>query len=104
MANDASLYIIELTVGFESNIQFNSYRKKAKYQPLTLDLPLTFSNIMFMNLSLSTFGLQGKSCDSLLLFLQDLKFNMPSSKYTIKKIMTIAIRCSYYTFYRRNKS
>ena len=32
--NDTSVYMLELTVGFESNITINSDRKLAKYRPL----------------------------------------------------------------------
>ena len=103
LVTDASLYILELTVGFESNIQINADRKKAKCQPLISDLSPTHSNIKFINLSMSTFGFLGNSSDSLLLFLEDLKSDKPSSKYIIKMIMNIAIRCSYYVFCLRNK-
>ena len=90
LVTDTSLYILELTVGFESNLQINSDRKKAKYHSLISDLT-------------PTLGLLGKSSDSLLLFLEDLKFDKPSSKYIIKKIMNISIRRSYYIFCLRNK-
>ena len=103
LLTDTSLYILELTVGFESHLQINSDRKKAKYHSLISDLIPTFSDIKFINLSMSTLGLLGKSSDSLLLFLEDLKFDKPSSKYIIKKIMNISIRCSYYIFCLRNK-
>ena len=76
---DSSLYILEPTVGFESNIQINSERKKAKYHSLISDLAPTFSSIQFMNLSMSTLGVLGKSSNSLLLSLEDLKFDKPSS-------------------------
>ena len=103
LVTDTSLYILELTVGFESNLQINSDRKKAKYHSFISDLTPTFSNITFINLSMSTLGLLGKSPDFLLLFLEDLKFDKASSKYRIKKIMNISIRCSYYIFCLRNK-
>ena len=103
LVTDTSLYILELTVGFESNLQINSDRKKVNYHSLISDLTPTFSNIKFINLSMSTLGLLGKSSDSLLLFLEDLKFDKPSSQYIIKKIMNISIRCSYYIFCLRNK-
>ena len=69
--------------------KINSDWKKAKYHSLISDLTPTFSNIKFINLAMSTFGLLAKSSDSLLLFLEDLKFDKPSSKYIIKKIMKI---------------
>ena len=79
LVTDTSLYILELTVGFESNLQINSDRKKAKYHSLISDFTPAFSSIKFINLSMSTLGLLGKSSDSLLLFLEDLKFDMRSS-------------------------
>ena len=95
--------VITTTLGFESNIQLSSDRKKAKYHSLIYDLNPTFSNIKFINLSMSTLGILGKSSDSLLAFLEDLKFDKPTSKYIIMKRMNIAIRCSYYVFCLRNK-
>ena len=67
------------------------------------DLNPNYSTIEFINLSMSTQGLLGKSSDSLLSLLEDLKFDKPSSTHTVKKIMNIAIRCSYYIFCLRNK-
>ena len=103
LVNGTSLYILELTVGFESNMQINSDRKKAKCRSLLTDLSPNYSTIKFINLSMSTLGLLGKSSDSLLSLLEDLKFDRPSSTHTVKKIMNIAIRCSYYIFCIRNK-
>ena len=34
----ATIYIIELTVGFETNITFNADRKRDKYQHINYDL------------------------------------------------------------------
>ena len=95
---------IFVNIGFESNIQINANRKKAKYHSLISDLTPTYSSIKFINLSMSTLGLLGKSSDSLL-FLEGVKFDRPSSKYKyiVKKIMNIAIRCSYFVFCLRNK-
>ena len=97
------LYILALMVWFEFNMQFNSNRKKAKCHSLISDLNPTSSNIKFINLSMRTLGILGKSSDSLLTFLEDLKFGKPTSKYIIMKHMNIAIRCSYYVFRLRNK-
>ena len=54
LVTDTSLYILELTVGFESNLNSNSDRKKAKYNSLISGLSPTFSNSKFINLSMST--------------------------------------------------
>ena len=46
----------------------------------------------------------GRSSESLLLMLEDLKLDKNAQKHIIRKIINIAIRCSYYVFCRRNKS
>ena len=48
LVTNTSPYILEQTVGFESNLQINSDRKKAKYHSLVSDLTPTFSNIKFI--------------------------------------------------------
>jgi len=58
--------MLELTVGFESNITINSDRKLAKDRPLFNSLRTNFTSIKFVNLSMSALGLFGASSDSLL--------------------------------------
>ena len=59
--NNTTVYLLELTVGFESNIKVNSDRKAAKYHPL-LTNPLTeYTNINFVNFSMSALGIFGIS-------------------------------------------
>ena len=58
------LYILEFTVGFETNIQINSDRKAAKY--MINDLFLSYSEVVFVNLSMGAIGVMGSSCNSLL--------------------------------------
>ena len=90
------LYILELTVGFESNIQISSDRKASKYSSLILDFKHTYSDVKFINLSMSTIGIIGKSTESLLLMLDNLSLDKPTQNYAIRKVMNIAIRCTYY--------
>ena len=44
---------------------------------------------------MSTLGIVGKSSESLLLMLDDFKLDKTAQKHVIKKVMNIAIRCSY---------
>ena len=60
-----TLYMIELTVGFETNLNSNGERKHEKYQQLTRDLSSGFHNIKYINLSLSALRIFGKSCEPL---------------------------------------
>ena len=43
------LYILELAIGFETNIQINSNRKVAKYSSLISDLSPYYSKVIFIN-------------------------------------------------------
>ena len=103
ISKNSILYILELTVGFESNIQINSGRKASKYSSLIMDLKHTYSDVKFVNLSMSTIGIMGKSSESLLLMLEDLNLDKPTQNYLIRKVMNIAIKCTYYIFCCRNK-
>ena len=100
VTESSSLYIIELTVGFE----INSDRKKRKCTSLITDLTPAYSNITFVNLSMSALGTMGKSSDSLITVLDDLQFDKNKSNIIVKKLTNTAIRCTYYVFCFRNKS
>ena len=104
VTDNSSLYIIELTVGFESNIQINSDRKKTKYSSLISDRTPAYSEVTLVNLSMSVLGTKGKSPDSLITMLDDLKLDKTASNIIIKKLRNIAIRCTYYAFCCRKKS
>ena len=103
ISKNSILYIMELTVEFESNIQINSDRKASKYISLILDLKHTYFDVKFFNLSMSTIVIMGKSSESLLLMLDDQNLDKPTQNYVIRKVMNIAIRYTYYIFCCRNK-
>ena len=69
ISKNSILYILELTVGFESNIQINSDRKASKHSSLIMDLKHTYSNVKFINFSMSTIDIMENSSESLLLML-----------------------------------
>ena len=101
--NNTTVYLLELTVGFESNIKVNSERKAAKYHPLFTNLRTEYTNINFVNLSMSALGIYGTSSDTFLQMLKDLNFNQNLTHQIIMKASNIAIRCTYYIYCRRNK-
>ena len=76
--------MLELTVGFESNITINIYHKFAKYYPLFNGLRTNYTSIKFVNLSMSALGIFGAPCDSLLQMIQDLHFDANFKKNVIK--------------------
>jgi hypothetical protein len=51
--SNGSLYVVELTVGYETNLENNVNRKKAKYKEL-VKLDENFNEVNFINLSMSS--------------------------------------------------
>ena len=96
-------YIIELTVGFESNLESNAHRKKTKYKHLINEQKQSYNDMKFINLSISALGVFGKECKSYLEMLDSLGFDDHHKRYFIRKIMTLSIRSTYYVFCGRNK-
>ena len=50
------LYILELTAGFESKIKKNSHRRHTKYHDLVGQQENLFSQVKYINLSITTLG------------------------------------------------
>ena len=99
--SNKSLYILELTVGYKSNLGNNAERKKQKYWELTQQLKNDYDKINFVNLSISALGMYDKSTTDFIDMMKTLKIDKRSTNYMIKKITSIAIRTSYYIFCRR---
>ena len=58
------LYILELTVGFESSLQVNAKRKHKKYLGLIKELETVYDKVKFVHLSLSTLGIFSRSVEN----------------------------------------
>ncbi|CAB3999364.1 Hypothetical predicted protein [Paramuricea clavata] len=97
------LYIVELTVGFESNLQRNVERKKSKYKELIREQNEHFNSVKFINLSISSLGVFSKECSTFIEMLNDFGFQKQHQNYCIRRMTTIAIRTTYYIFCCRNK-
>ena len=104
ISHDNTLYILELTVGFQTNIEVNNKRKAMKYDPLIQDLRSQYRISTFINLSMSALGIHEASSDTILTMMNDLGIEKSVQKSLIKKIMNIAMRSTYYIFCRRNKT
>ena len=83
------LYIIKLTVGFETNLQKNALRKEAKYSMLLSQLRKKFDKVLFLNLSLSALGFYDSSCSSFTDMLKHLKFTEEKRTFMLKRIAEI---------------
>ena len=69
-----TLYVIELSVGFETNLNVNVERKRDKYRQLTRDLSSEYHDVRFINRSLSVLGIFGNSCDPFIDMLKEQDF------------------------------
>ena len=93
------LYIIELIVGFETNLANNARRKELKYHSHVTDLSNDCHSIEFFSLSIHSFGIFGQSSVSFLKMCNKLSFD----NFTISKLSTIAIHMTYCIFCTGNK-
>ncbi len=96
------IYILELTVGFESNLLINATRKRQKYEELINEQHKYYEKVKFVNLSISSLGIFSHSSLSFIEMLKDLNFDDKCRKYFVRKIINTCIRSSYYVFCKRN--
>lgn len=103
--SDKQLYILELTVGHETNLDKNLLRKQSKYRDLLnpANYNKSFNRINFVNLSISALGILSKESSTFIDMLENLGLDDNIIKYATKKISSIAIRSTYYIFCCRNK-
>ena len=97
------LYVLELTVGYESNLYSNSIRKEKKYRKLMLELRFQYKEVRFVNLSMGALGVMSNSSSFFLDIMKDLHFDENTRKFIARRLMAISIRATYYIFCRRNK-
>ena len=100
---NGTLYVVELTVGYESNLHNNAKRKEAKYRELVSQLHETYNQVKFVNLSMSSLGIFAQECSAFLDMLKNVGFDDNQRLYCVRKMITIAIRTTYYIFCCRNK-
>ena len=100
---DNKIYILVLTVGFETNLQVNAERKRAKYQSLIETLKSKYTDVKFVNLSISSLGIFGLCCTFFVEICDVLAVDMGHQRYLISKLSDTIIRTTYFIFCRRNK-
>ena len=93
-----TLYVIELTVGFETNLISNAERKHKKYHQLTRDLSSNFHNIKF-----KCSRIFGKSYEPFIDMCKEMEFNTYQTDFIVRKVCTIIIQSTYYICCMRNK-
>ena len=98
-----ALYVVELSVGFETNLNNNASRKFEKFRYLLHDLKSKYRLVKFVNLSVSSFGIFGQSYNSFIEMCTDLFINTGHTNYLMTKLTITIIRTMYYIFCMRSK-
>ena len=97
------LYVLELTVGFESNLCKNARRKREKYRKLINDLNRDHKSVKFVNLSMSSLGVFSDECSTFLDMMNDIGIDKKHQLYIVKRMINLTIRTTYFIFCCRNK-
>ena len=75
------LYVLELTVGFESNLNNNAARKKEKYLNLINEMSRNYRCVKFVNLSMSSLGVFSDECSTFLDKMNDIGIDKKQQLY-----------------------
>ena len=102
-AHNKCLYILELTIGYETNLTSNIARKDRKCQDLIRTLKCQYHNFKFINLSVSTLGVLSSHSSDFITMLRELSIDDRHLTYIQKKTSTITIRSTYYIFAYEDK-
>ena len=102
LINDSIVFILELTIDFETNI-INSDRKASKCYLLRQTLLSKYDKSIFINLSLGVVGTIGSSSESSVKLLNFLGFDDNSQKHILSQLVNIIIRYAYSIFCCHNK-
>jgi len=79
--------MLELNLGFESNIQSIVIAKLRSIAILIMNLKHAYSDVSFVILSMSTMGIVSKSSESLHFMLDELNIDRSAQNYIISKVM-----------------
>ena len=97
------LNILKLTVGFDSKIDNSASRKCKKYHSLKQELSSNYHEVKFINISISSLGIFGNSCDAYIQMYKDHHFDKQHLRHILKKLITIIVHITNYIFCMHNK-
>ena len=89
-------WILELSVGFETNLENNRNAKNLRYNTLIQRLKTTCRKVKFINLSLGAIVFYSKSQGTFSDLLSDLEVDKALSSYEFWKILNVCIGTTYY--------
>ena len=85
LTKDNTLYVLELTIGYETNLRNNINRKHYKYKDLIEEQKKKFPSVIFINLSISALGVCDKEAVAFINMLERIDLDNSHVKYLIKK-------------------
>ena len=92
--SNSTLYLLELTVSYEANIDLNSKRKEENCRTLMDRLAQVYNSTQFVILSMGALGVYGETSTSVIKLLSDLGMNQKEIDFALCKICNICIRCT----------
>ena len=98
-----AVMLLELTIGFETNMELNSTRKRKKYKALVDRLKKSYDDVVYANISMGACGFIEKDSKKFLDIMTKLKIPKTEIQYLTKSIINVCIRTSVFIFCRRNK-
>ena len=101
--NKSTIFVLELTVGFETNLDYNTKLNASKYREMLKSPENKFEKVNFVNLSMGALGIVGAH-SSVTNILKALGFQQQEIACSIKKVMCCCIRGTHYVFCMRNKA
>ena len=96
------LIVIELTAGYETNIEKNATRKSNTYKPLFEDVGKRYL-FQYINLSMGAIGIIGEHAKHLKSAFVEFGIEKSEINFIINKIINVCIRTTYYLFCKRNQ-
>ena len=100
---ESTIFVLELTVGFKTNIDLNTKRKGNQYKEMLKSLENKFEKVNFINLSMGGLVVAGFH-SNVTSMLKALGFQQQEIARLIKNTMGCCIREMYYVFCMTNKA
>ena len=98
----SDMFIMELTIGFETNMSKNADRKQRHYLDLIENIN-PGGKVRFLNLSMGASGVLCNQSTKIIEWLQEVGLTEREALYTLKKIMNVCLRCTYFLFCKRDE-
>ena len=103
MHQSNDIYVLELTAGFEPNIQKNAAHKYEKYETVLEELKFSSNGVTFINLSMGACGVIGASAVDFPSMLTKLGCEKNQLDYLMTKLCNICCHCTHHIFCMRDQ-